>query len=107
MSSSLLANAAPAGGRESYMASQSWDDVFEDESERRRPYRKVALAAFLCLLGTALLATGLGLWYNGHAERGYSEWRTRMLACALGVLRMAAHARISRAAMHADMPPCI
>lgn len=31
---------------------------------QRKPWKKVALAVFLCVAGAAMLAAGLGVWYS-------------------------------------------
>jgi hypothetical protein len=51
-----------------YRASTSWQDVtFEDERDKK-PWKKVALAVFLCLAGAVMLTTGIVLWYKGPGE---------------------------------------
>jgi len=61
----------------SYRASDTWDSLMLDEDSRRKPWRKVALAGFLFMLGATLLAAGLGLWYNGNAGDGSCEFKKR------------------------------
>jgi hypothetical protein len=51
-----------------YRASTSWQDVnFEDDRDKK-PWKKVALAIFLCLAGAVMLTTGIVLWYKGPGE---------------------------------------
>lgn len=57
----------------SYVAPQTWDELFEQDA-RPRVWRKVALAAGLCSLGAVLLSIGLGLWFTGQGGQGASAW---------------------------------
>eukprot|EP00877_Chromochloris_zofingiensis_P002711 jgi/Chrzof1/12440/Cz06g34220.t1 len=47
-----------------YTASTSWNDVMLHSEGQRKPWKKVALAVFLCVAGAAMLAAGLGVWYS-------------------------------------------
>lgn len=51
-----------------YRASTSWDDVMFDEERAKKPWKKVALAVFLCLAGAIMLTTGIVIWYKGPGE---------------------------------------
>jgi hypothetical protein len=56
-----------------YRASTSWQDVtFEDERDKK-PWKKVALAVFLCFAGAVMLTTGIVLWYKGP-DQGSCEF---------------------------------
>lgn len=51
-----------------YRASTSWEDLLAEENKDKRPWKKVALAVFLCLGGAIMLSTGLILWYQSSAR---------------------------------------
>lgn len=51
-----------------YRASLSWEDLMFEEQRSKKPWKKVALAVFLCLAGAAMLITGICLWYNGPGQ---------------------------------------
>jgi hypothetical protein len=53
-----------------YREPSSWNDVMFDEQRSRKPWKKVFLAVFLCLAGTAMLTAGICLWYKGTARDG-------------------------------------
>lgn len=41
--------------------------MFEEE-RAKKPWKKVALAVFLCLAGAIMLTVGIVLWYEGPGE---------------------------------------
>ncbi|PNH03769.1 Transmembrane protein 230 [Tetrabaena socialis] len=47
------------------------------EANERRPWKKVALAVGLLLVGTVLLAVGLGLYLSGRQDEG-GAYHTRI-----------------------------
>lgn len=49
-------------------APSSWEDLMFEEQRAKKPYKKVALAIFLCLVGASMLITGICLWYNGPGQ---------------------------------------
>lgn len=51
-----------------YRASTSWSDLLDEEARQRKPWKKVALAVFLCLAGAVMLTTGICLWYQSPGE---------------------------------------
>lgn len=51
-----------------YRASTSWSDLLDEEARQRKPWKKVALAVFLCLAGAVMLTTGICLWYKAPGE---------------------------------------
>eukprot|EP00775_Hariotina_reticulata_P002578 gene2578-2880_t len=53
-----------------YREPSSWNDVMFDEQRSRKPWKKVFLAVFLCLAGSAMLTAGICLWYKGTARDG-------------------------------------
>lgn len=56
-----------------YLAPSSWEDL--DEQERKRPWRKVALAVFLCVAGAGLLSAGVGVWYTRPKDGTGAPWQ--------------------------------
>eukprot|EP00878_Enallax_costatus_P005123 GHUV01005385.1.p2 GENE.GHUV01005385.1~~GHUV01005385.1.p2 ORF type:complete len:110 (+),score=21.96 GHUV01005385.1:217-546(+) len=51
-----------------YRASQSWEDLMYEEQRGKKPWKKVALAVFLCLAGVSMLIAGICLWYKGPGQ---------------------------------------
>lgn len=51
-----------------YRASTSWSDLLDEEARDKRPWKKVALAVFLCLAGAVMLTTGICLWYQAPGQ---------------------------------------
>lgn len=51
-----------------YRASTSWSDLLEQEARDKKPWKKVALAVFLCLTGVIMLTTGIVLWYQSPVD---------------------------------------
>ncbi|KAF6264701.1 hypothetical protein COO60DRAFT_1481983 [Scenedesmus sp. NREL 46B-D3] len=51
-----------------YRASTSWQDVLFAEEREKKPWKKVALAVFLCLAGAVMLTAGIVIWYEGPGE---------------------------------------
>jgi hypothetical protein len=39
-----------------------------DEERAKKPWKKIALAVFLCLAGAVMLTTGIVIWYKGPGE---------------------------------------
>jgi hypothetical protein len=39
-----------------------------DEERAKKPWKKVALAVFLCLAGAIMLTSGIVIWYKGPGE---------------------------------------
>lgn len=51
-----------------YRASTSWSDLLAEEARDKKPWKKVALAVFLCLTGAIMLTTGIVLWYEAPVD---------------------------------------
>lgn len=51
-----------------YRASTSWKDLIDEENREKRPWKKVALAVFLCLAGAVMLTAGIVLWYEAPID---------------------------------------
>lgn len=51
-----------------YRASTSWSDLIAEEARDKKPWKKVALAVFLCLTGAIMLTTGIVLWYEAPVD---------------------------------------
>lgn len=51
-----------------YRASSTWEELMFEEQQAKKPWRKVALAVFLCLAGASMLIAGICLWYNGPGQ---------------------------------------
>ena len=51
-----------------YRASSSWSDLLDEEARDKKPWKKVALAVFLCLAGAIMLTTGICLWYQAPGQ---------------------------------------
>jgi hypothetical protein len=72
-----------------YQSSTSWEDLLAEEARDKRPWKKVALAVFLCLLGAILLTIGLVVWYKTPVD-GLGEslarlmltWRSQQQLCS-------------------------
>jgi len=98
-----------------YLSPQTWDELLADERAAQRPWRKVGLAAGLCLLGAVLLTVGLILWYNGQDGAGSSElgspcwlqmWRHANLAARRGASGSSPRGSAGlRACTHQDTEP--
>lgn len=72
-----------------YQSSTSWEDLLAEEVRDKRPWKKVALAVFLCLLGTILLTIGLVVWYKtpvdglgGSLARPMCAWTLQQQLCS-------------------------
>lgn len=51
-----------------YRASTSWSDLLEEEARTKKPWKKIALAVFLLLVGTVMLTTGIVIWYQSPGQ---------------------------------------